>query len=357
MSSSRRLGARTLQGGLWSLFDGSPAQGSHFLEIALLVCSNDLSGEQKLHSVVHILWGRRFTFGVPVLRPDSGRVFVTALYVHEQNGDQNPGAKTGPLFDQNFVFFMGHCCKLEALSSWTWSNFLSSLCPPHKRVVYINMDETAVLFWYDKKAGYVLVPEHLSKSVFLETEQQATLDKRRLCCTLMAFVSDDAVVQSLLPQVVLVNKRTLTPAEVLSLKNALRANDACISMQAESAWVSVGTLCEVVKLVGTRLASVKPLAHCKLLIDAATIHVPGRVAAAAARAVLFLHFVPAQMTSTLQPLDVYVFAQLKKALRDLMEMEELRLPRGTIPNKTVIKLLFQAVEDVGQRKTWRKCFS
>ena len=75
------------------------------------------------------------------------------------------------------------------------------------------MDESAITFWQDTPRGFVVVPLGVSKLQFLERERRATLSQKRSSCSLMAFLSDDPEVQSLLPQIVFVNSHTVSAAE------------------------------------------------------------------------------------------------------------------------------------------------
>ena len=211
-------------------------------------------------------------------------------------------------------------------------------------------------FWYERKAGYVALPGGKSKTDVLAKEETATLSKRRLCCTLMAFVSDDKEVQRLLPQVLLVNKRALKAAEEKAVAQFLRDSGTLFLWQQDSAWASVDTMCKVLRLLGERLAPVKPLAHCLLSMDCAPIHLPPRTAAAAARAGVFLHYVPANMTSHLAPLDVYVFGSLKKEFRDALEETSMHSPTGTYSNMDVVIQVFKVVQRVVQGRDWRHAF-
>merc|ERR1712020_872650 len=68
-----------------------------------------------------------------------------------------------------------------------------------------------------------------------------------------------------------------------------------------------------------QLGSLELLAQLVLLLDCAPCHAHPRVDHAAARNKIILVFLAASMTASLQPLDVFVFAPLKKYIMDAFE--------------------------------------
>ena len=114
--------------------------------------------------------------------------------------------------------------RCKATAAWTWSDFLGSISPAGKRVVHVNMDETAVKFWQEGGAGYVQIPSGVIKAEFLETEAKVSLSKKRMVCSLLGFISDDEETQRLLPQVFVVNKRSLTEAATREVQASLQGS-------------------------------------------------------------------------------------------------------------------------------------
>ena len=244
----------------------------------------------------------------------------------------------------------------KAAAAWTWSNFLESRSLAGKRVVRVNMDETAVKFWQEGGAGYVQVPGGMNKAEFLETEAKVSLSKKRMVCSLLGFISDDEETQRLLPQVLVVNKKSLAEAATREVQASLQGSTTLFLKRCDSAWVSVDLMVEVIQLVGRCLEPVKPLAHILLLLDCAPMHTTQRVAAAAARAGFLLHFVPTLMTSVLQPLDVYVFAQFKNIFRDYYEELAMASATGEVSIKDVVDISVKAATAVLSRSPWRHAF-
>jgi len=245
---------------------------------------------------------------------------------------------------------------VKALATWKWANFLGSLAPPQKRVVHINMDQTSVRLWMHPGAGYVVVPAGQRKRHLLEREQRAPLSKRRAAFSLMAFVSDDEVVQRLLPQIVLVNERTLTSSETAAVRASLATKPNDLLFRSKSAWSNADTLVHALRVLKHALEPVEPFAHCLFLVDCSPVHCTEKVCRAAARAGVHLHFVPGNMTGALQPLDVYVFSQFKKLLRAKYEAACVESASGEATYIDVVRMTFACVDEVLRGQPWREAF-
>ena len=98
----------------------------------------------------------------------------------------------------------------------------------------------------------------------------------------------------------------------------------------------------VLKDLRQRLRSLEPVAQLVLLLDCAPCHAHPRIAHAAARNKIILVFLAASMTASLQPLDVFVFAALKKYIMDAFERVVLDADGVTDTPKFVSMLLHTA---------------
>ena len=255
-----------------------------------------------------------------------------------------------------FSFFPAIRPVCQAVACWGWLNFLASLCPAGKRVVHVNMDETTVRMWLEPDTGYVVVRAGKRKVHVLEREQQAGLGKRRQCTSLMAFSSDDAEVQKLLPQVLLLNERTLSAAATIDLQASLAGTPRFLVRRGKSAWANAPVLCWLIRLLRKCLATVEPVAHVILTLDCSPAHACTQVVKCIGQAGFYAHYVPASMTAVLQPLDVYTFAVLKRRLRDLHHEAVLETDSGVINALPWLKLVFGAVADVLHTTCWTRSF-
>jgi len=200
------------------------------------------------------------------------------------------------------------------------------------------------------------LPEGHSRQDFLSRETRSTLSKRRACCSLVCFIADDEEVQLLLPQILLVSNPLITQSECQQLQEELLPSRTLFLKRGKTSWVDGEALVEILNLLGKCLEAVKPLAQCLLLLDCSPVHATERVARAAARQKLLLHYVPASMTSVLQPLDVYVFAGFKRLLRRGYEEELLRSPDGFVKNIDILRIVFRVAGTYLYKTSWKYAF-
>ena len=90
-------------------------------------------------------------------------------------------------------------------------------------------------FWQEGSAGYVQVPSGVNKAEFLETEATVPLSKKRMVCALLRFISDDEETQRVLPQVLVVNKKSLTEAATQVVQASLQGSTTLFLERCDSA--------------------------------------------------------------------------------------------------------------------------
>ena len=91
-------------------------------------------------------------------------------------------------------------CTSQAISTWQWSNFLSSLATAEQQVVRINLDETCCPLCTEASKGAVAIGHNGSRKEAMMGEYRASLSARRSAVTLVASVCDDVEIQPVLPQ-------------------------------------------------------------------------------------------------------------------------------------------------------------
>ena len=124
-------------------------------------------------------------------------------------------------------------------------------------------------------------------------------------------------------------------------------------MRRTSAWVTGELLQDIIKVLHKCLESQVSEIHALLLLDCSPVHATERIARAAARRGFLLHFVPSNMTGIMQPLDVYTFADFKRAIREEYGDEAIKSYAGKVKPLAVIQLTFRCIVRVVQGKTWR----
>ena len=85
----------------------------------------------------------------------------------------------------------------KCVAAWQWHNYLCSQVPCGKRVVRLNLDETAICLFQGARFG----------NLFLSKADQPAAHvphtKKRTYLSHVAIVCDDADLQKLLPQVII----------------------------------------------------------------------------------------------------------------------------------------------------------
>ena len=191
----------------------------------------------------------------------------------------------------------------EAEACWKWNNFLESTNSSGKPVLHINMDESSLRLYVPPRIGLVAEACPKRRRQMLREGREPGLSTRRAAVTLIAFACNDVQVQTVLPQVVVLNERVVPKKDVVDLTE--KCSPAVVILRRKSAWLKSDVVVNLINVLGEAL---KPFARtCRfvLMLDAAKIHLSKRVVQACTRHSIHLMYVPASMTSLLQPLDTH----------------------------------------------------
>ena len=191
----------------------------------------------------------------------------------------------------------------KSFAVWQWYNYLASQASNGRRVLRVNMDETALCLHQGGQRGYIFlskghdVVERISKSA------------RRAYVTHVAFVCDCMVLQRVLPQIIICSERTLRARDVAALR--ARLGGTFILLRAQRAWVNADVCVQIVRVLAEALCPYMSELHVILMLDAYRAHIGGRVWNEAARQGILLVIVPAGLTWLLQVLDTHGFRSYK----------------------------------------------
>ena len=183
----------------------------------------------------------------------------------------------------------------------------------------------------------------------------ATLSRRRSFMSHVALICDTPEYQSILPQLLLINKKTLSAGAVAEVKAESRSN--FLILDKTSAWSDSDVVVEVLRLLAFIFQPFQDLVHLILLLDVCPVHLARRVFAAARFLGICLVLVPAHLTFLLQPLDTDVFShyklRLKRAFADLV------LQHGTtmVPISNWVRAIISVIESFIMDKDWSHSFS
>ena len=265
------------------------------------------------------------------------------------------GAILGPGFGLLGNSGADHGYISEAAATWQWSNFLEAQAAPGQVVVHINLDETCVKLCPSVPRGAVAIDGGSTKKEALEQEQKASLHARRSAMTFVCSVCDDAIVQRALPQVIIGNEKILplSAANILNKKDT----DNILVLRQKSSWVNQDTMVQIIKLLGACLMAFKETHFFILSMDACPCHCTSKVAKACAKEGLRLLYVPASMTSVMQPCDTHVFAQFKKFISGQLELKRLASSTGEVSIVQIVETICEGASTVVQGKSWLRAFA
>jgi len=228
------------------------------------------------------------------------------------------------------------------MAMWKWVSAVESCVPPERRLVWLNMDETSVPLRAEDPRGFKRRWPSDSRLEAKERRAAASLADRRARASLLALVCDDPEVQPLLPQVLLMNSRTLTLADIFSARVDVHGTPVEV-WRAASAWANGAVLVTWLATVRRSLAPLAGTREYALLLDACPTHLSPAVQRAAARNGFYSCCVPAGMTSVLQPLDTHVFGRLKQRVSLSMEAARLETPTGQLTRKECLGIWLRGI--------------
>ena len=236
---------------------------------------------------------------------------------------------------------------------WKWCNYLHSIVPPTKKPLRVNIDETSIKLDQDVQHGHVTeTARQLAKGKTLRRNIPKGI--RRTAYSLVAVICDDAEIQQCLPQFIVVNKRSCTVAVYKALLDTVPATLKI--WRRDSAWLNTQSVCQVVREVSKALHKYQTTHQVILSMDACKTHMNRLVWLTAARMGFLMFGIPALTTAFLQPLDVYVFAQLKDTLRRVCQCCCIDIGVSYCTLGMSMVTLMDAISQVLNGHCWRASF-
>ena len=150
---------------------------------------------------------------------------------------------------------------------WQWFHFLQGQAPAGRPVLRLNLDETSVRFWYEPRKGLRRDAGDKPRKGFARQASRAQLRK---AFTHVAIVCDDTTLQPYLPQVLLVNERTVS-MELSRRWTALRGCNAKL-WRGKSAWINEKVFAKILRELGKVLRERAGGRQAVLLMDAHKVH-------------------------------------------------------------------------------------
>lgn len=237
----------------------------------------------------------------------------------------------------------------KAFAAWQWYNHLCSEIPSEKKVLRVNLDETAICVFQGDVKGNVLVARKTMSAV-----QHVSHGVRRRFLTHVALVCDDPLIQQVLPQFVIGNAHTIPARLIGTLRSRCPPNFHLL--RERSAWVNIRIICQIVRALAAALAPHSAAVQPILCFDACKAHVASPVFTACAAAKLWPLVVPARMTWLLQPLDTHVFSVYKASLHKEFQATRVRQVDGRVGLGDLLTCVYVATHQVLEARPWSRAF-
>ena len=233
--------------------------------------------------------------------------------------------------------------------------FLKSQVPEGKRPIFLNLDETCIRFYYPQARGLKVRQQMRRSSSSREAGvKHASKGQQRKAMTYVAIVCDDASIQPVLPQVILLAEAVARVGDVLEADKATPEN--IIVTRQKSGWINSRIFPRIIKVLGQVLQLACPERQPILLMDAHHVHCGKATLSMAASCGIWVCFVPASCTHFLQPLDTDVFSPLKAAVKRGMYQKMCERPNEDLPLQDIIAVLVDAIRAILQVRRWRGPF-
>ena len=235
---------------------------------------------------------------------------------------------------------------------WQWFRFLLRHVPGDRPILRLNLDETSIRFWYEPRLG---LRRENKKSQRAGCARQASRGQLRAAFTHIAIICDDTSLQPHLPQVLLVNERTVTAEQHRRWSSPQGCNVKL--WRGKSAWINDQVFARVIRTLGKVLRERAAERQAILLMDAHVCHFSSDTLAACRAYDIWPVIIPARMTSLLQPLDTHVFSRFKMFLRTRLHQIMLAGANQDLTSEQVINALLHAIKGVLQGHAWAPAFA
>jgi hypothetical protein len=237
---------------------------------------------------------------------------------------------------------------------WRWINFTAYNKPSDKETVaFINLDESpCALEVKHGKGNLATYSSHgfRPKRFYAKSKRGLT----RAFFTYVGITSNIDAVQRALPQLLLLNKKTVKASIVESLRESLPPNFHIL--YGDSHWMKEATMCKILCLIKISLGSLFNRYHCVFLADCCKLHITAKLFRCASRIQFPYVPIPAKTTWFLQPLDTHVFGILKRIFGTKIQNLRANSANGEIGLLLFLQSFIDVAYDVLVLGSFRQAF-
>ena len=235
---------------------------------------------------------------------------------------------------------------------WTLSNFQHGRCPPGRRIVRLNIDETSICFHQSESTGFLVADARKRARCGDPLVRNVSLGAKRTHMSHLAVISDDPDVQRLVPQMLLVGENVFPETIVAHVQECVLPPWKLVRQK--KAWVNVETMMQFAKHLVSALTDLQESTHFVLSFDSFRAHTNPRVLRYLSMNGFHVVVIPALMTWALQPLDTHAFAVYKKELSANATVRALEHAGSANSWRDLITLVIATGNDIIRGRAWKK---
>ena len=203
-----------------------------------------------------------------------------------------------------------------------WVSYLHAIGYSPGEALWINMDETPVPYSFGGRKGTRVKRKRFWRpSTRTLVGQSAALRLARGQATLVASICTNPAIQQSLPQIFMPNTRGMKKKWAAVGEAGLMPQNIQVQF-GTTGWQTVETMFKYIARMKKALTKAK-VKKVVLVMDCHTSHLSYRTLSRIAKQRWKVLLVPGKMTWLLQPLDAYMFAELKQHLHDQNVRERL----------------------------------
>ena len=235
----------------------------------------------------------------------------------------------------------GHFHKAQIFLRWVRWIMTEALFG--REYVFVNMDETSVSKVVPQTSGFV--PDRSIQRAQGMFRRRPRPDRHDVRTSLLGTVCSDASLQPYLPQVFLpsYSKHAIPPEEVL--REYRRSRTPLEYWHDTNGWSSWKTIRRWLTRLRSIISSARPQAWIVVVLDCATSHLHAEVLRHARKLGLLVLLIPAGLTHVFQVLDAYIYADLKRRIRQGIVRHTAGQPAGELDRLGRIRCVAAATHE------------
>ena len=226
---------------------------------------------------------------------------------------------------------------------------------PDREYVVLNIDETSVSTMDASTLGLVAMSR--IKRAQGWTRPKQSKDRSDTKTTYVGVISDSPMLQPHLPQVLL-PRYTKSKEPPIWLRTSCQATGRPFEYWYNSGgWISSPSMRRWITRLRSTVSSWNPNAWIILVMDCARQHLDVTVIRHLRALGIIPIIIPAKLTWLLQPLDVYVFGELKAVMRANQTSLHMATPDGRAAMGAWVRMNAHSIRQVVVQRSWRGAFA